>query len=213
MWIYSLIGVLTFGAVLYLLLIYLHISRKRCSRENLLSDRKNYGEPQIVYNDLQAWIDKEKPYQYMTDEDKRTLPMIGISINSTARRGKEDISIQIFDRLIGKNVLNEDLVVYRGVIDQNYERNLAKERGLDNNYLYSNGYIYCSINADTSYWNRSTRMIISLPAGAHYLFTGNFSNTPESNEIILDRDSILRIDKEFDYQGKHYMWVTLLTDV
>lgn len=177
-----------------------------------LGEGTSYDDLKIIINDVQAWIDKEKPYQYMTEEDKCILPKIGISINSAVRRGKDDISIQIFDRLIRANVLQEDIVVYRGVEDQEYELSLAKERGLDENYLYSDGYIYCSLNADTSYWNRHIRMIIFLPAGTHYLFTGAFSNTPESNEIILDKNTIMRIDKELYIKGKYYIWVTIINE-
>lgn len=210
---YILIGALAVVVVLYLLLAHFCGSKEQNSRENILNNRKVLDEPQIMYNNVQVWIENEKPYQYMTEYDKRTLPTIGISINAVARRSKEDPSTQMFDRLIRENVLKEYLVVYRGVDNQDYECNLAKARGLENNYLYYDGYIYCSLNADTTYWNRSTRMIIFLPAGSHYLFTGEFSNTPESDEIILDKSSILRIDKELNYQGKHYMWATLVNDI
>ena len=164
-----------------------------------------------TYNDVHEWIEKERPYQHMTVSDQEQLPKIGTIINITARKDKEDNTTRLYDRLIRNSVLKEKLVVYRGVDNQDYERRLAKERGLSNKYLYYNGYIFCSLNADTCYWNsRKTRMIISLPAGTHYLYTGEYSNTPESNEIILDKNSILRIDNEEDCNGKHYMWLTLV---
>lgn len=208
--VYIFTGTLIFVVVLYLLWAHFCCIKEQNSRENILNDRTELDKLQIMHNNVQTWIENEKPYQHMTEYDKNTLPTIGISINAAARRGKEDPSTQIFDRLLRENVLKEDLVVYRGVDNQDYERNLAKERELENNYLYYDGYIYCSLNADTTYWNRSTRMIIFLPADSHYLFTGEFSNTPESDEIILDKSSILQIDKELNYQGKHYMWATLV---
>lgn len=204
-----LIGALTVVVGLYLIRVHFCRATEQDYQEITLDDRKELSEPQIIHNDVKAWIEKEKPYQYMTEKDKRILPSIGISINVVARGGKEEHSTKIFDQLIRENVLKEDLVVYRGVDNQDYERNLAKKRKLDDKYLYYNGYIFCSLNADTSYWNRSIRMIIFLPAGTHYLYTGEYSNTPESNEIILDKNSILRIDNEEDYNGKHYMWLTL----
>ena len=162
-------------------------------------------------NDVQEWIEKEKPYQHMTDDDKDLLRTIGTNINKAARSGEEDNATRLYDRLIQNNVLKEKIVVYRGVVNQDYERRLAKEHGLSNEYLYYNGYIFCSLNIGTYYWNsRKTRLIISLPAGTHYLYTGEYSNTPESNEIILDKNSILRIDNEEYCNGEHYMWLTLV---
>lgn len=174
------------------------------------NNKLHIEEPEFVINNVQDWIEKEKPYKYMTEDDKRILPSIGTNINSVVRRGKEDNATYIFDRLIGENSLKDSVVVYRGVNDQNYERRLAQEHGFDKNYLYYNGYIFCTLNNDTYYWNTQTRMIISVPAGSHYLFTGEYSNTPESNEIILDKNSVLYIEKEEKICGKNYMWVKLI---
>lgn len=170
-------------------------------------------EPQFVHQNVQEWIAKENPYQHMTEHDKSVLPSIGTSINKVARSGKDDDATRIFDRLIRENILKEDLVVYRGVVDHDYESSLAKKRNLDHNCLYYDGYIFCSLNADTYYWNRQTRMIILLPAGSHYLFTGQYSNTKESNEIILNRNSVLRINKEADIGDRHYLWAELMNDI
>lgn len=167
-------------------------------------------EPQFIQRNVNEWIEKEKPYQHMTEEDKEVLPKIGTSINKVARSGGVEKSIHIFDRLIRDNILKEDIVIYRGAISQNYESLLAQKHNLESNYLYYDGYVFCSLNADTYYWNHPTRMIISLPAGSHYLFTGEYSNTPESNEIILARNSILRINKEQNIGTKHYIWAELV---
>lgn len=174
---------------------------------------RSVDEPQFVHRNVQEWIAKENPYQHMTESDKNVLPSIGISINKAARSGKEDNATRIFDRLIRENVLKEDLVVYRGVVDQDYESCLALKQNLDHNYLYYDGYIFCSLNADSYYWNHRTRMIISLSAGSHYLFTGEYSNTDESNEIILDKNSVLRINKEVDIGDRHYIWAELVNDI
>ena len=34
---------------------------------------------------------------------------------------------------------------------------------------------------------------IHIPAGTNYLFTGEYSNTPDSNELILDIGTVLKI--------------------
>lgn len=205
-----LIGALAVVAGLYLLRVHFCRAKEQNYQEKALSNRKELAEPQIIHNDVQEWIEKEKPYQHMTDDDKDLLRTIGTNINKAARNGEENNATRIYDRLIRNNVLKEKLVVYRGVVNQDHERRLAKEQGLSNEYLYNNGYIFCSLNAGTYYWNsRKTRMIISLPAGTHYLYTGEYSNTPESNEIILGKNSILRIDNEKDCNGEHYMWLTL----
>ena len=169
-------------------------------------------EPQFVHQNVQEWISKENPYQHMTERDKAVLPSIGISINKVARSGDDDESTRIFDRLIRDNVLSENLVVYRGVVDQKYESSLARKKKLGSNYLYYDGYIFCSLNADSYYWNRRTRMIIAISAGSHYLFTGEYSNAAESNEFILDKNSILRIKKEEDICDRHYIWAELVVD-
>ena len=163
-------------------------------------------EPKFVYQNVQEWIARENPYQHMTEEDKCKLPSIYTSVNYAARSGNEDDGTRIFDRLIQKNVLKEDLIVYRGVVDQVYESKMAMKKNLDCNYLFYNSYVFCSLNPGSSYWTRKTRMIISVPAGSHYLFTGEYSNTPESNEIILDRNSVFRITKEDDVGERHYIW-------
>ena len=170
-------------------------------------------EPQFTHLNIQEWIAKENPYQYMTEYDKSMLPSIGISVNRVARSGNEDNGTRILDRLIRKNVLKEELVVYRGVANQDYEFGLAAKHNLDRNHLYYDGYIFCSLNADSYYWNRRTRMIITLPAGSHYLFTGEYSNTAESNEIILARNSVLHIKKEADIGDRHYIWAELVNDI
>lgn len=170
-------------------------------------------EPQFVHQNVPEWIEKENPYQHMTEQDKNVLPRIGTSINKAARSGHEDNATHIFDRLIRENVLKENLVVYRGVNDQKYESSLAQKHNLDRKYLYYNGYIFCSLNPDSYYWNRKTRMIISLSAGTHYLFTGKYSNTAESNEIILDKNSVLRIEKEENIGERHYIWAELVNDL
>lgn len=176
-------------------------------------DDKHVEEPQLIITDVQNWIKKENPYQHITEQDKRILPSIGTTINSIVRRGKEDDATHMFDRLIEKNTLKDDIVVYRGVTNQDYERDLAQKRGLGDSYLYYDGYIFCSLNADTHYWNRQIRMIISVSAGSNYLFTGKYSNTAESNEIILNRNSILQIEKEADFGNRHYMWVKLINSI
>ena len=56
-------------------------------------------------------------------------------------------------------------------------------------------------------------MIISVSAGSNYLFTGKYSNTAESNEIILNRNSVLQIEKEADFGNRHYMWVKLINSI
>ena len=132
-----------------------------------------------TYIEAQEWIEKEKPYQHMTDDDKNLLRTIGTNINKAARNGTEDNATRIYDRLIRNNVLQEKLVVYRGVVNQDYERRLAKEHGLSNKHLYYNGYIFCSLNAGTYYWNsRKTRMIISLPAGTPSMFSTAEASEP-----------------------------------
>ena len=178
---------------------------------------KNAGysinEPLFPHQNVEKWIAKENPYQYMTEHDKKVLSSIGVSVNSVARSGNEDNATRIYDRLIRKNVLSESLIVYRGVENQDYESGLARKHSLDRNYLYYDGYIFCSLNTGSYYWNRKTRMIISLSAGSHYLFTGKYSNTAESNEIILDKGSVLRIKKETDIGDRHYIWAELVNDM
>ena len=177
------------------------------------SHKITVDELQLRHNNVQKWIEKEKPYQYMTEQDKAVLPTIGIIVNKVVRSGNEDESTRIFDRLFRANTLGEDLVVYRGVNSQDYEASLARKHNLDSNCLYYDGYIFCAMNIDSWYWNHKTRMIISVPAGSHYLFTGEYSNTPESDEIILDRNSILRVTKEADVGDKHYIWADLVNGV
>lgn len=176
-------------------------------------NEQHIEEPQLIVNNVEDWIKKENPYQYMTEEDKHILPSIGTTINLVVRRGKEDNATHMFDRLIGKNILKDDIVIYRGVANQDYERDLAKKHGLGDKCLYYDGYIFCSLNADTHYWNRQIRMIISVSAGSNYLFTGKYSNTVNSNEIILNRNSVLQIEKEADFGNIHYMWVKLINSI
>ncbi len=167
-------------------------------------------EPLFEHINVQDWISNEEPYQHMGDQDKRVLPSIGISINKVVRMGNEDNGTRIFDRIIRDNTLKENLIVYRGVTNQDYESRLAQKYNLGSNYLYYDGYIFCSLNAGPYFWDRKTKMIISVPSGSHYLFTGEYSNAPESDEIILDRNSVLEIKKEEDIGDKHYIWAELV---
>ena len=157
---------------------------------------------------------KEQPYAIMTDDDKKNLKYIGTSLNNAIRSGCElsesmYAEKERFDRLIQGNVLKEDVVVYRGATCQEYEASLARERGYSDEYLYYDGYVYCALSRGY-YFNSSVRMIITVPAGTHYLYTGEYSNTPDTDEFVLGIGTGLKINKEERVNDCTYLWLTVV---
>lgn len=148
--------------------------------------------------DLNTWIDFEQPYEFFTNEDQKKIRRIGTSLNSCIRQGCNLYSDEAFNRfshLIKCKKLKSPLVVFRGQKSIEYEKKLAKNHGLTSKYLYYNAFVYTSLNQENYYYYDSVRMKIYIPAGTNYLYTGKYSNTPNSNELVLNIGTILRIIK------------------
>lgn len=146
--------------------------------------------------DLKEWIDFEQPYEFFTSEDKKEISKIGTSLNNCIRKGYNlnfDKAFNRFKCLIKYKKLKNSLVVFRGQESIEYEKGLAKNHGLNGNYLYYNAFVYTSLNEENYYYHTNIRMKIYIPAGTKYLFTGKYSNTPDSNELVLDVGTILKI--------------------
>lgn len=146
--------------------------------------------------DLEKWIEYEKPYEFFTDEDKEKIKRIGTTLNNCIRTGRNmenDKAFNMFERLINSKRLENPLVVYRGQQAIEYEIGLAERQNMGKNYLYYNGFIYTSLNKSWYYNSSNVRMKIYIPKGTNYLYTGQYSNAPESNELVLDVGTTLKI--------------------
>lgn len=109
--------------------------------------------------DLKKWISAEEPYEYFNDEDKIRIRRIGTTLNNQLRRGDHlcnDDSFEIFNRLIRCKQLRKPIVVFRGQDCIDYEVDLAKKRGLEENYLYYDAFVYTALFS--SYYNRNTTL-------------------------------------------------------
>lgn len=148
-------------------------------------------------NDLEEWINSENPYECFTEEDKEKLKRIGTTLNSQVRKGinlDSDDAFNRVKRLIGCRQLKKPLVVFRGQRSIKYEKKLAKEHNIcKKNYLYYDGFLYTSLYENNYYYHNNVRMKIYIPEGTNYLFTGQYSNTPDTQELILDIGTTLKI--------------------
>lgn len=149
--------------------------------------------------DLIKWIDFEQPFEFFNIEDKEKIRRIGTSLNNCLRNGtnlESDEAFNIFKRLINSKKLKENLIVFRGQKTIEYEKALAKKHGMKNEYLYYDGFVYTSLYEENYYYHDNVRIKIHIPAGTNYIFTGEYSNTPGSNELILDVGTVLKIIKK-----------------
>lgn len=149
-------------------------------------------------DDLIKWIKFEQPFEFFDDEDKEKIRKIGTSLNSCLRNGvnlDSDDAFNRFRRLINSKKLKENLIVFRGQKSIEYERTLAKKHGMKNEYLYYNSFVYTSLYEENYYYYDNVRIKIHIPAGTNYLFTGKYSNTPDTNELVLNVGTILKILK------------------
>lgn len=170
----------------------------------------------LVVDDIDTWIKSENPYSAMTAEDKRLICTIGTSLNNAIRNSQplwENMQEEKdrFDRLISQKKLCNDLVVFRGVDSIEYERKLAKTQGLTKDFLYHNGFVYTSLLENQYYCGRNIILKILIPADTNYLFTGKYSNTPETQELILGVGTILKIEKIIRCKKKTYIYAYVIT--
>jgi len=161
--------------------------------------------------DFNDWFNKEDPHKGLTEVEKRTIPKVGTTLNNIIRKGnREDVAIKLYDNLTNRYVLQENLVVYRGVESVEYEEKLSRERNLNPNELFFDGFIYTSLFRENCYNHRQIEQKILIPKGSKYFFTGEYSNAPEVKELVLPRNCILRILNKEKKRGKIYM--TLIVD-
>lgn len=165
---------------------------------NLKENTTDNNEYNIINSDkdLEKWIEYEKPYEFFTDEDKEKIKKIGTTLNNCIRKGRNmenDEAYKLFERLVKSKQLKKPLVVYRGQQTIKYEIELAERQNMEKNYLYYNGFVYTSLNKSWYYNCSNVKMKIYIPKGTNYLYTGEYSNTPESNEMVLDVGTILKI--------------------
>lgn len=164
--------------------------------------KRNLSRYKIIDCDtnLKEWINSENPYEYFNEEDKVKIKRIGTTLNNQVRRGinlNSDDAFNRFRRLLYSKQLKEPLVVFRGQKSIEYERKLAKEHNLnEKKYLYYDGFLYTSLYENSCYYRDNVRMKIYIPEGTNYLFTGEYSNTPDTQELVLGLGTTLKILKK-----------------
>lgn len=157
-------------------------------------------------DDFVNWYKLENPHEFLTEEEKVKISKVHTTLNNSIRRGETiNLDRDFFDSIISRKNLQKGLIVYRGVKTCDYERELAKARGLEKDKLFFNGFIYTSLYRNNYYNNNIIEQKIYVPKGKNYLFTGQYSNTPETKELVLPRDTTLKILKEENKNGKVYM--------
>lgn len=151
---------------------------------------------------LEKWIKSEDPYKYFTDDDKEKIIRVGTSLNNRICN-QEDMSMDEafnrFNRLMRSKQLKKSIVVFREQDSIDYEMELAKGNGLAEDYLY----VYTALCS--KYYNRQYKMKIYIPAGTNYIFTGEYSNVADVQELILNVGTVLRILKRKEKDDHIYI--------
>lgn len=187
------------------------ISKPYIISDSLLDNAKLYTTPK----EIESFEEIEKPYSFFTESDKLQIPKVGTSLNSNIYNNNEYIvgfqkeQKNMFLRLINQNILKHDIIVYRHVNSISDLRDYALEQGYSNEYLSSKIFVYTSLLRNNGLSGKY-ELIIRIPAGSHYLYTGIYSNMVGANsdkseedrrrdnvgEIILNIGSVFQIVKE-----------------
>lgn len=182
----------------------------------IISDSlKNNASMYTTPKEIETFEEIENPYHYFTDSDKKQIPKVNTSLNHDIIEYGEDIGNDqkeqksMFLRLIDQNVLNHDIIVYRHVNSISDMREYALEQGFSNEFLCSKIFVYTSLLRNNGIPGKC-ELIIRIPTGSHYLYTGIYSNMVGANsdkseeerrrdnvgEIILNIGSVFKIIRE-----------------
>lgn len=147
---------------------------------------------------MKEWINSVNPYEYFNEEEKEKIKRIGTTLNSQVRSGinlNSDDASNKFRSLISCKQLKEPLVVSREQKSIGYEKSLQKNMILAKKDLYYDGFLYASLYENSYYYRDNVRLKIYIPEGINYLFTCEYSNTQDTQELILDVGTTLKILK------------------
>jgi Txe/YoeB family toxin of Txe-Axe toxin-antitoxin module len=185
--------------------------------------------------DIDIWI-KENNINFDLSKDERnaikSYSSIGYDMNCSTRdnrsyTGPMEKVEKEFKNMFSKNILKQNIVVYRGLQDygdgksiieqmiKKYNDFVSIDKKIQNTftpYKFMLEDAYCSTSLmPTSIANNDEKLEIHLPIGTHFIYIGDLSESPEQCELVLDRNSIFKILQP--KYNENYLRVELINDL
>lgn len=120
------------------------------------------------------------------------LSHYGDSINENLRRNNITPKILQMTNLIANNKTKKDIVIYRGVCEAVYKQMINNTSNLNEIDLYEKGFFYSSL-VEGHEIQSSYQLRVFVPIGTNALYQGNVNNDINRFEVILQRDTKLKI--------------------